>query len=226
MRNRISFVIAIVLIFLACGSAEKPASVKTDTAAAVQQTTYWVVIMNTLIGTEYISEVCPLPVDDKESVAAAANGWGSSKGRMASESSVHKFASREDAEKFRKEKRLLDLELNAGELIKYLCIGQTLPPPKDYWVIIMQKSDWSLYISEVCPLPAYDKQSIVVAASRWSTGKAGLTVEGAFSFTSQEEAEKFRREKALPALNLNANTLQKYLCAIQPYPSNAGKTSP
>jgi hypothetical protein len=178
--------------------------------------------MWTLIGTGYISEVCPLPVDDKESIAVAARAWGAShRGLMALEDSVHGFATQEEAEKFRREKRYIALELNSAELSKYLCINHPSLPPTDYWVVIMIGNDGD-YISDVFPLPAYDDADIVAAAHNWGYGK-GFQIDdkGAYRFASQEEAEKFRREKGLPALRLSLESLNKYLCALKPSSSKA-----
>jgi hypothetical protein len=78
IRSRSRFVIAAIAMSVVCCTAEKPVNVNSDTSASPQKTTYWVVVMWTLIGTGYISEVCPLPVDDKESLAVAARAWGAS----------------------------------------------------------------------------------------------------------------------------------------------------
>jgi hypothetical protein len=141
---------------------------------------------------------------------------------MALEDSVHGFSTREEAEKFRREKGYIALELDSAELSKYLCINQpSLPPPTDYWVIIMLGNEGD-YISDVFPLPAYDSVDIVAAAHNWGYGK-GFQIDdkGAYRFTSQEEAEKFRREKGLPALRLSLSSLNKYLCALKPNSTNA-----
>lgn len=104
----------------------------------------------------------------------------------------------------------MELKLNPDELIKYLCIGQPALPPKDYWVVIMRRyGDGSEYITEVCYLPSYDRKSIFRAAADWIVSKGFMAIEEAtYKFTSQEEAEKFRKEKALPALNLSPHTLK------------------
>jgi hypothetical protein len=191
---------------------QKPVSVTSDSIAPTGQTTYWVITMWTLIGTGYVSEVCPLPIDDNESIAVAANGWGSKNGRMTLESAVYKFTTREEAEKFRQSKGLLSLELNADELKKYLCIGQPIPPPKDYWVVIMQQdTDSNYFISEVLPLASYDRKSVESAIGLWGATK-GFQEADVHSFPSWDEAEKFRKEKGLASLNLHVSTLQKYLC--------------
>ncbi|HEY0324135.1 MAG TPA: hypothetical protein VGC66_24530 [Pyrinomonadaceae bacterium] len=226
VRSRVKFVIAVGVMFLVCCSAKKPVNVNSNTSAATQKTTYWVVVMWTLIGTGYISEVCPLPVDDRESVAVAARAWGARhRGLMALEDSVYSFTSQEEAEKFRREKGYIAVNLNAEELKKYLCIGQPSLPPTEYWVVIMSNGEGD-FMSEVFPLPAYDRVNISAAASNWGYGKGFMTIEGgAHRFTSQEDAEKFRREKGLPELKLNVNSFKKYLCALQPNITNPDKPS-
>ena len=221
-RNQVKSVFAVGAILLVCCSSDKPFNGQGNTTATTQQPAYWLVIMWTLIGTRFISEVCPLPVDDSESVAAAANGWGMGKGFMTVESDVHRFNSRADAETFRRENGSLALKLNANELKKYLCVGQTSPPPKDYWVVIMRNNEGSNLISEICFLPPYDSQTIAIAAGHWGLGKGFMTIAGgARRFRSQEQAETFRQAKGLAALNLNASVLNKYLCA-----SRAGRSTP
>jgi hypothetical protein len=145
---------------------------------------------------------------------------------MTLEDSVYSFTSQEEAEKFRREKGYISLNLNAEELKKYLCIGQPSLPPTEYWVVIMTNGEGD-FISEVFPLPAYDRVNILAAADNWGYGKGFSTdVRGAYKFTSQEDAEKFRREKGLPDLKLSVNSLKKYLCALQPNSTNPDKTSP
>ena len=222
IRNRSRFLIAAVVMSLVCCSVKKPVNLNTGTSAGPQQTTYWVVVMWTLIGTGYMSEVCPLPIDDKESIAVAARAWGAShRGLMTLDDSVYDFASQDAAEKFRQEKRYIALELNSTELRKYLCIDQPSQPPTGYWVIIMLADDGA-HISDVFPLPAYDNANIVAAAHNWGYGKGfDIDDKGAYRFTSQEEAENFRREKGLAALNLSLSSLNKYLCALKPSSSKA-----
>lgn len=220
VRNRVKFVIALAVMFLVCCSAKKPVNVNSNTSAATQKTTYWVIVMWTLIGTGYMSEVCPLPTDDNESVAAAANAWGGSKGRMTSEGDVHGFTSREDAEKFRNSKGYIELNLNAEELMKYLCIGQPSLPPKDYWLVVMlnmAEPDKGNFISEVCPLPDYSSVNILAAADRWGSGKGFTAFDGgAYRFPSREDAEIFRKDRGYSDLKLNAAELMKYLNVSQP----------
>jgi|GEM_PF-5866351 len=219
--------VGLVLSLLqACGSAKKPVNENSNVSARTQKTTYWVIGMWTLIGTRYISEVCPLPIDDRESVAVAARAWGARhKGLMALEDSVYNFTSREEAEKFRREKGYIALDLNAGELTRYLCIGQPSLPPTDYWVVTMTNGEGH-FISDVFPLPAYDSVNILAAADNWGYGKGFSTdVRGAYRFTKREDAENFRREKGLPELKLSISSLEKYLCALKPSSANPDKPS-
>lgn len=220
IRNQVSFVIAVVVMSLVCCSAQKPVNVNSNTSAVTQKTTYWVIVMWTLIGTGYVSEVCPLPIDDRESVAIAARAWGARhRGLMTLEDSVYSFASQEEAEKFRREKKYIALELNAEELKKYLCIGQPQLPLKDYWVVIMT-NDEGTFISEVFPLPDYDSVKILAAADNWGYGKGGFRtdVRGAYRFTRREDAEKFRKREGYLDLKLSAEELMKYLNTSQPSP--------
>ena len=219
IRNQVKFVIAIVVMSLVCCSAGKPVNINSNTSVPAQKTTYWVIVMWTLIGTGYISEVCPLPVDDRERVAIAARAWGAKhRGLMTSEGDVHSFPSQEEAEKFRREKKLIALELNAEELKKYLCIGEPQLPPKDYWVVIML-GDKGDYISEVFPLPDNDSANILAAAHNWGYGKGFQTdVRGAYRFTRREDAEKFRKREGYLDLKLSAEELMKYLNISQPQP--------
>lgn len=220
IRNRVRFVIAVVMLSLVCCSAEKLVNVNGNTSAATQKTTYWVIVMWTLIGTGYISEVCPLPVDDRESVAIAARAWGARhRGLMTLEGSVYSFTSQEEAEKFRREKKYIALELNAEELKKYLCIGEPQRPPTEYWVVMMTNTEGN-FISEVFPLPASDSVNIMAAAHNWGYDKGGFQTDvgGAYKFARQDDAEKFRKREGYLDLNLNASELMKYLNISQPSP--------
>jgi hypothetical protein len=209
-----------VMLSLVCCSVKPPVNVNSNTSAPTQKTTYWVIVMWTLIGTGYISEVCPLPVDDRESVAVAARAWGARhKGLMTLEDSVHSFSTQEEAEKFRREKKLIALELNAEELKKYLCIDQPQLPPKDYWVIIMEREGEGTFISEVFPLPDNDSVNILAAAHNWGYSRGIVTdVRGAYRFTRREDAEKFHKREGYLDLKLSAEELMKYLNISQPSP--------
>jgi hypothetical protein len=220
LRNGAKFITAVALMFLICCSNQKPVNVNSNTSGATQKTTYWVVVMWTLIGTGYMSKVCPLPTDDNESVAAAASAWGGSKGRMTSEGDVHGFATQEEAEKFRREKGYIELDLTSEELMKYLCIGQPQQPSKDYWVVVMFNAgepEKGNSISEVCHLPDYSSVNILAAADRWGSRKGFTAFDGgAYKFPSREEAEVFRKSRGYLDLRLNANELIKYLNINQP----------
>lgn len=217
IRNQARFVIAVVVMSLVCCSVKKPVNVNSNTGAPTQKTTYWVIVMWTLIGTGYVSEVCPLPVDDRESVAIAARAWGAKhRSLMTDEGDVYSFTSQEEAEKFRREKGYIALELNAEELKKYLCIDQPQLPPTEYWVVIMS-GDAGDYISEVFPLPADDSVYILDAAHNWGYGKGFQTdVRGAYKFTRREDAEKFRKKDGYLDLKLSPEELTKYLNISQP----------
>lgn len=227
MRNFIKFVIAIFIvlsIYFFFSNRNSPSF--GDSATPAEQTTYWVIVMYNPIGTKFISEVFPLPVDDKESISIAARGWGNER-FMTSENSVYKFTSREQAEKFRQEKGGVALKLPADELKKYLCLGQSVPPSKEFWIIIAQDYEGNDFISKILHLPPYDKKIIEAAARNWGNthGTVLFRIEESkiYSFNDQEGAEKFHQEKKLPDLDIRAESLQKYICVEKVRLSEANK---
>jgi len=213
--------------------SELPAqSVTPVNSSTPQHDTYWVIGAITLIGTPYLSDVIQLPTDDKEAVAAAANAWGRPHGRMTGRNAVYPFSSAAEAQKFKDQKGELLLEITRDDLIPRLCVGAP-EAGTGYWVISIKtehlpeippgwdsnttyfgKATYTHSISSPLLLSEHSDKAIYWAVGNWNRGS--VDEANTRKFASLSDAEAFVANSGMEHLDLTAETLNKYLCAIRP----------
>ncbi|MFL6373788.1 MAG: hypothetical protein ACJ73D_03890 [Pyrinomonadaceae bacterium] len=241
MRPALLIIIALVTIAAGgCTTARPSTDVTVVAAPAVTPVssptpphdTYWIIGAMTLIGSGYRSNVIQLPTDDREAVSAAANAWGASHGRMTGKNDAYPFSSAAEAQKFKDEKGELLLEITRDDLIPRLCTG-TPEPGTEYWVIAATKEDlhipvrspgdnntyygkatYTHYISSPLLLPEHSTEAIYRAAAQ--SVDLRLDEDNTRKFATLSDAEAFVAKTGMEHLELNPDTLNKYLCAWRP----------